>query len=60
MTWQGWVNFIAGLWIILSAFLSFTTDVMFSNLIITGVIVAVLSLWEEFQYEREDRYHAHV
>ncbi len=60
MTWQGWVNFIAGLWIILSAFLGFTSDVMFSNLIITGLVVAVLSLWEEFQYEREDRYHAHV
>ncbi|MES2059417.1 MAG: SPW repeat protein [Patescibacteria group bacterium] len=60
MTWQGWVNFIAGLWIILSAFLNFSVDTMFSNLVVTGLVVAALSLWEELQYERDDRVHAHM
>ena len=63
MTWQGWVNFIAGLWIILSAFIGFTADAMVNNLVITGIVVAALSLWEEFQYVRdtksEQRIHAH-
>ena len=58
MTWQGWVNFIVGLWIILSAFLGFSADAMVPNLVISGIIVAVLSLWEEFEY-RDDRMHAH-
>jgi len=58
MTWQGWVNFIVGLWLVLSGFLNFSADAMVPNLVISGLIVAILSLWEELQY-KDDRMHAH-
>lgn len=57
--WQQWANLIAGLWLILSAYLGFTTSEMITNLTITGIIVAGLSLWGALEHNammsREDR-----
>lgn len=43
--WQHWLNFVLGLWLILSAFIAFTASGMTTNLIIVGIAVAVLALW---------------
>ncbi len=43
--WQQWVNAILGLWLILSAFLGFSASAQTTNLVIVGIIVAVLGFW---------------
>lgn len=48
--WQQWVNFIAGLWIIASAYMGFSLDAMATNLTISGIIVAALALWGALQH----------
>lgn len=61
--WQQWLNLILGLWIILSAYLNFTTSQMVTNLIVSGVIVAGLSLWGALQHNMmmsDERTHRHA
>lgn len=65
--WQQWINFIVGLWIILSAYLGFTPANMATNLTISGIIVAVLALWGALKHNSshttmntEDRLHRHA
>lgn len=41
--WYQWVNGILGLWIVASPFLGFTSDGMTTNLVIVGLVVALLS-----------------
>lgn len=36
---------MAGIWLVISAFIAFTAQGMQSNLIVTGIIVAVLGAW---------------
>jgi hypothetical protein len=43
--WQNWVNLLAGIWLIISPYVGFTSSAMTANLIITGAIVGILSLW---------------
>ncbi len=61
--WQQWVNFIAGLWLILSGFLNFSPAAMTTNFFVVGIIVAILGLWGALQYRSTDsRYqqqHSH-
>jgi len=51
--WQQWVNFVAGLWLIASAFMAFSASAVSTNLIVTGIIVAVLGLWGAIAHTRE-------
>lgn len=48
-TWQHWVNFIVGLWIIVSSFLNLTAQAFATNLFVSGAIVAILALWGALQ-----------
>jgi len=43
--WQQWLNILAGLWIIVSAFLNFDSSAATVNFTVTGFIIAVLALW---------------
>ena len=43
--WQNWVNFIVGLWVILSGYMSFGPAANTTNLTIAGIVVAGLALW---------------
>ncbi|MES2216464.1 MAG: SPW repeat protein [Patescibacteria group bacterium] len=64
MVWQHWVNFIAGLWLIISAFVGLTLDAMVTNVVVTGIVVAVLGLWGALQHNSmrrsEDLTHRHA
>jgi len=44
--WQSWINFILGIWLIISSFVLVkdTQGGMVNNLIV-GIVVAVLALW---------------
>lgn len=47
-TWQSWINFILGLWLIISPWLygyAATNDGLRVDSIIFGIVVAVLALW---------------
>lgn len=43
--WQQWINFLAGIWIIISPYLGFSSSAMTTNLVVTGIIVAILAIW---------------
>jgi hypothetical protein len=43
--WQHWINAVLGLWVILSAFLGFSAEAMTTNLVIVGIVVAILGFW---------------
>jgi hypothetical protein len=61
MVWQHWVNFIVGLWIILSAYIGMSAAGMVTNLTISGIIVAVLALWGALSNQNEtERLHRHA
>lgn len=47
--WQQWLNLLLGLWIIASAYMGFTADAMMTNLMLSGIAVAVLALWGALQ-----------
>lgn len=55
--WQQWVNFIAGAWIIVSAYIGMSVDTMVANLTITGIIVAALALWGALEHQSHERHH---
>jgi hypothetical protein len=63
-TWQNWVNFIVGLWIILSGYLNFGPEANTTNLTIAGIVVAALALWSivdsRSTYRMGDRRHSHA
>ncbi|MCI0619584.1 SPW repeat protein [Candidatus Wolfebacteria bacterium] len=43
--WQNWVNGILGLWILISPFVGLEGSNMTTNLVIVGIVVAVLGFW---------------
>ncbi|MHB8660810.1 MAG: SPW repeat protein [Minisyncoccota bacterium] len=43
--WQKWVNALLGLWIIAVPFLGMTGSALMWTLVISGILVAVFSLW---------------
>lgn len=47
--WQGWVNFILGLWLILSGIIGGLGVSV--NYIIVGIVVAVLGFWTAKQWQ---------
>lgn len=42
--WQGWVNSILGIWLVISPFLVEASAGKWSN-IISGVVIVALSVW---------------
>lgn len=46
MEWQDVVNFMAGLWLVVSAFMQFGGNFNKWNYLLVGIIVAILSLWK--------------
>ena len=56
MVWQHWVNFILGLWIVLSAYMNFSVTGFTTNFTIIGIVIAILALWGALQQKsRENR-----
>ena len=43
--WQHWVNGILGLWILISPFVGLEGSSMTTNLVIVGIVVAILGFW---------------
>jgi len=43
--WQNWLNGILGLWILISPFFGLSESAMTTNLVIVGIVVAVLGFW---------------
>jgi hypothetical protein len=60
--WQNWINAILGLWIILSSFLGMSVNAMMANLVIVGVVVAVLGFWGAYEtrMEADSQRHMHA
>ncbi len=50
--WQQWVNFLAGIWLIISPYVGFTSTSERTNMVVTGVIVAVLAIWGAMRAQR--------
>ena len=43
--WQNWVNAVLGLWVALTPFLGFAGALATWNLVVVGLVVAVLGFW---------------
>ena len=43
--WQQWVNGILGLWVLISSFVGMSASGMTTNLVIVGIVVAILGFW---------------
>ncbi|OHA42659.1 MAG: hypothetical protein A3G59_00510 [Candidatus Taylorbacteria bacterium RIFCSPLOWO2_12_FULL_47_20] len=43
--WQHWINGVLGLWLIVSSFLEFSASAMSTNIIVVGIVVAVLAFF---------------
>jgi hypothetical protein len=50
--WKQWLNLLFGLWVIASAYMGFTADTMATNLTISGIVIAGLSLWAALEQGR--------
>jgi hypothetical protein len=48
--WQQWVNFVLGLWIVLSSYIDMTPEAYATNLTIAGLAVAALALWGALEH----------
>ena len=66
-TWQHWVNFVLGVWLIISAYVVNTASGMFTNLWIVGAVIGILALWGGLQEStarsnrhQEDHRHGHA
>ncbi len=57
--WKNWVNGILGLWIIVSAFVGMSANGMTVNLVIVGIIVAILS-FAGLASDSYDQTHQHA
>jgi hypothetical protein len=57
--WKNWVNGILGVWLIISAFIGMGATGMAANLIIVGVIVAILS-FSNMAVNSYDNRHLHA
>lgn len=53
--WQHWVNFLAGIWLIISAYVGFTASAEMTNLIITGAVVGILAIWGALETSQKMR-----
>jgi hypothetical protein len=62
-TWTQWLNGILGLWVLISPFVGFSPDGMTTNLVIVGLVVAILGFVgaasrETHRYESRRESHA--
>jgi hypothetical protein len=51
--WQSWINAILGLWVIAVPFTGMAGSTLVWTLAVTGVVVAVLSLWSAYEIGAE-------
>lgn len=58
--WQHWINTILGLWIILSPFTGMDISTLTTNLVVVGIAVTALGLWEAFDVNRSETQHLHA
>lgn len=58
--WQQWINFIIGLWIILSGYIGMGPQATTANLTIAGIVIAGLALWGALETRTEDRVERHA
>ncbi|MDP3996782.1 MAG: SPW repeat protein [bacterium] len=43
--WRHWINGLLGLWLIVSPFVFETSSSLMNNIIVVGIVVAVLGFW---------------
>jgi len=43
--WQHWVNFVLGVWVIITPYLNFSTNTLTGVLVVTGILIAVFAIW---------------
>jgi len=43
--WKNWLNGILGLWVLISPFVGLSGGAMQTNLVIVGIVIAVLGFW---------------
>ncbi|HEV3245011.1 MAG TPA: hypothetical protein VG102_01500 [Candidatus Paceibacterota bacterium] len=56
--WQQWLSAILGLWVIAVPFIGITGTALVWTLAITGIVVAILSVWGAQQEQSmEERLH---
>ena len=58
--WQNFVNAILGLWLILSSFLGMSANALTTNLVIVGIVVAVLGFWGAYDTRSEQDAQRHM
>lgn len=51
--WTQWVNGILGLWVLISPFLGFTAGGLMTNLVVSGIIIALLGFAGAMQEQAE-------
>jgi hypothetical protein len=50
--WQNWINFLAGVWVIISPYVGFTESALNTNLIISGAVIVILAVWGAMESNR--------
>ena len=58
--WKNWINGILGLWLIISPFVGMSVSGMTTNLVIVGIVVAILSFAGLYQSDYDHRTHQHA
>ncbi|MFA6552262.1 MAG: SPW repeat protein [Candidatus Paceibacterota bacterium] len=43
--WQHYINALIGLWVIISPFVGFAGDSLSTDLVISGILLIIFSLW---------------
>lgn len=43
--WQQWVNAFLGLWVLITPFFRWSPSGLTTNLVITGIVIAILGFW---------------
>lgn len=55
--WQQWINGILGLWVLISPFVGLTPEAMTTNLVIVGIVIALLGFWGALQHQYRHEGH---
>jgi hypothetical protein len=43
--WQQWINAFLGIWVLITPFFNWTRSGLVTNLVITGIVIAILGFW---------------
>lgn len=58
--WQHWVNFILGLWIVLSGYVGLSVAGMVTNVTLVGAVIAILGIWGALAEQSYHQTHSHA